>query len=296
MRRVAIRRMLGSLGMALVLLLTVSTPVRGDHTPPSQSGSLFGELFAFVGDFGDWNAKHGNIPLEIMEIAPADEEGAAFLLLFWLWLHDGQVPPGGNGSANSPPGTNPPSSPSPPSVPHIPFGMIVPSPSGDAPTASSSNGGTSDAPASGGSAGSGSGTGSSPLPSNGYAYVPPPSGNSTETVPPSDPGGNAYAHPANGGSTGLLPLPTFSGGDPSIPPSNFGTGGGSTPIAVAPPSTSGSGNNGQNPAAGSSPIGSLPGPTPPPSVPPVPEPPSFALLAVGGIGLLLCRRMFARKP
>jgi hypothetical protein len=132
MRRDSHRGMTGVLGMVLVLLLASSAPVQAGYTEPGQSGSLMGEVSAFLGDFGQWNAYHGGLPMQLLQMVPAAEETDAIVLLFWLWLHDplplpvgsmgmgqnGNGPPsdlpGGGGTSlglgDPPPANNPPSS------------------------------------------------------------------------------------------------------------------------------------------------------------------------------------------
>ncbi len=85
MLRDAIRRLTWVVGMALALLAS-STAVQGDYIQPSQSISLVGEVPVFMADFRDWNASHGNLPLLILEMRPAEERGEMVRLLFWFWL------------------------------------------------------------------------------------------------------------------------------------------------------------------------------------------------------------------
>jgi hypothetical protein len=74
--------------MAFALLIASSTPLLGGHTPPPQSNSLMGEASAFVADFSQWNENHSDLPMQFLESSPAENQGGAALILFWLWLHD----------------------------------------------------------------------------------------------------------------------------------------------------------------------------------------------------------------
>jgi len=88
MRRAIVRRMSGSLGMVLALIISSSATVRGGYSPPSQASSLLGEAVAFVADFGQWNTSHDELPLQFLQMTPAHDRGEAAIVLFWLWLHD----------------------------------------------------------------------------------------------------------------------------------------------------------------------------------------------------------------
>lgn len=194
MRRDSHRWMTGVLGIVLVLLLASSAPVQAGYTEPGQSGSLMGEVSAFMGDFSQWNAIHDGLPMKVLAMVPAADESGAILFLFWLWLHDPQGMGGSPISAGDP---NP-----------FPVGSIGLGQNGNDPPPTGGNN-------SNGNSGSSLGLND-----------PPPSNN-----PPS------------------------SGGDPEL-----------------------GGNSGPTPGAA-----------------PVPEPPSFTLMAVGGIGLLVGWRLRSHK-
>jgi hypothetical protein len=91
------------MGLVLVLLIASSTPVQAAYTQPGTSGSLMGEVGAFVSDFGQWNAIHNGLPMKFLSMASGSDAGVAALYLFWFWLHDPQGTPIGTigGSGNS---------------------------------------------------------------------------------------------------------------------------------------------------------------------------------------------------
>lgn len=197
MRRDALRRMAGILGLTLALLIASTTPVHAGYTQPGSSGSLLGEVSAFIGDFNQWNSARNGLPMQVLSMVPASEESQAVLFLFMMWLRD-------------------------------PLGM-------GASTASSGNGSSSNANGPGGTGGA------VPVGTFGMGQ----NGNNS----PSSNGGSSLGSPSpqNGGGTGGSPL--VGGG-----------GGGPTPAAD-----------------------------------PTPEPASFTLLAVGGVGLLMGWRKRSRK-
>lgn len=98
------RCLTGGLGAFLALVLTAPV-AEGGTMSPSDSTSLFGEVSAFVGDFGQWNASMNNLPLEFWEMAPSSDKAEAGVVLFWFWLLEGRGGSQGDSSsaANSPP-------------------------------------------------------------------------------------------------------------------------------------------------------------------------------------------------
>lgn len=98
------RCLAGGMGAVLALVLTASM-ADGGTMSPSDSNSLAGELSAFMGGFGQWNASLNNLPLEFWEMAPSADKAEAEVVLFWLWMLDGKSGSQGDssGSANSPP-------------------------------------------------------------------------------------------------------------------------------------------------------------------------------------------------
>lgn len=90
MRRDALRRMIWILGITFAFMLALSTPAHAGYTEPGTSGSLLGEASAFMSDFGQWNSIHGGLPMKVLSMVPAAEEGNAVLFLFMMWLHDPQ--------------------------------------------------------------------------------------------------------------------------------------------------------------------------------------------------------------
>jgi hypothetical protein len=69
-----------------------------------------GEVSAFVGEFGQWNAIHNGLPMMFLSKVPSSEAGDAAFMLFWFWLHDPQGfaslnSSQGGGSSGNPNGT-----------------------------------------------------------------------------------------------------------------------------------------------------------------------------------------------
>lgn len=148
MRRSIIRWMAGTLGAGLTLI-ALSTPVQSGYTLPCQASSLRDEALAFIGDFGQWNARLDNMPLLILAEAPTAIQGEVLLWLFWLWLHQ---PRAGLMGDTFPSSLSGPTvltySPPPPVLgnpPNLPIEPIGTGQSGDGPSGndslSSSNGG-----------------------------------------------------------------------------------------------------------------------------------------------------------
>lgn len=270
MRRNTFRWRMG--GLATILAVVICSPVvQGGYTPPSRSSSLLGEVSAFVGDFGAWNASLNNRPLQFLASAPAAEQIDVFVALFWLWLQDA----GTGSSANASPLLPSPKTlaglVSPPSS-GAPIGSIVMGQPGEELPSLLSN----------------AGNGPSSVLSNGGGGDPPPvlsNGGSNPVSPIPIGGDDPPAIGSNGGSSSLR----------SDPPSPLG---GSGSFSSGPPSTTSGGSSGQSLGSGP-PLGSSAGdsgesPFAPGATDPVPEPASFMLLAVGAGGLLIGRRMRQR--
>ena len=173
-----IRWLTRGLGTILALVIS-STVVHGGYTSPNQSGSLLGEVSAFVGDFGSWSEARGNLPMEFLAMTPTAQQGDALVLLFWLWLHEGEPGQAGKASSSSPPGSTTLAGLSLPSGSGDPPGSIVLGQLGNDPPSLSSNGG-SDPPGLGGNGGSGSLSSDLPSPSGGSGPpfgLPPLGGN-----------------------------------------------------------------------------------------------------------------------
>lgn len=120
MQRDIIRWLTGGLGTILALVVT-STVAQGGYTTPNQTGNLMGEVSSFVSDFGSWNASMNNLPEQFLASTPSSQQGGAIVLLFWLWLQEGGMGPGGNGHASSQSGSTTISgSPLPPSSGNAP--------------------------------------------------------------------------------------------------------------------------------------------------------------------------------
>lgn len=100
MQRNTVRWLTGGLGTILALVVS-SNVVLGGYTTPNQTGNLMGEVSAFVGDFGSWNASMNNLPEQFLASTPSSQQGGAIVMLFWLWLQEGGMGPGGNGHSSS---------------------------------------------------------------------------------------------------------------------------------------------------------------------------------------------------
>lgn len=328
MKRNPLRGMTSGMGLALILSLSSFTPVRGDYSPPSSSGSLVGEFFGFVGDFGSWNAQLGGIPMGFLQNVPAANEGEAVLLLFWFWLHDPQFMPGGAGSSSTQPsGKSLASVPSslPPTTPAgSPIGSIVlnhsannsssslsngeapvPASNGSSAPSSSSNADSTVEPTSLSSAGNGSSSsvlpkGGDPSPTTG-GNSGSSTGNSGFNAPPIGVGSFGNTLPSslvNGSGDGSSSGGSNVGSSVLNPPSSSLSDGG---VSLPPVSWSNSGNTpGQNDptlGTGSNPFSGVAAPDfdSLPLFDPVPEPASFTLFAVGSIGLFVGWRTRSRK-
>lgn len=140
-------------GLATILALVVSSTVAlGDYTTPNQTGNLMGEVSAFVGDFGSWNASMNNLPEQFLASTPTSQQGNAVVMLFLLWLQEGGMGSAGQGSASSHSGSTTLSGAPLPSPSGNPSGSIV---SGQLNGGLPSNGGN-DPPGLGGNSGSSS--------------------------------------------------------------------------------------------------------------------------------------------
>lgn len=260
MRRNTFRWLMG--GMATILAVVVSSPVvKGGYTPPSQSSSLLGEVFDFVGDFGAWNASLNNRPLQILASAPASEQIQVFVALFRLWLQD--LGTGSAGNASTPQGS-------------MPLAGLFPPPSSGAPV--------------------GAPTGSIVMgqPGKELPSLLSNAGNGPPPVLSNGGGGDPPTLLSNGGSDPLAPLPMGGNDSPAI-----GSNGGSSSLFSDPPSPSFGGSAGQH-LGSSSPLGSSTGgsgesPLTPGAADPMPIPASFMLLAVGAAGLLVGQWMRRRR-
>ncbi len=154
MRRDALRRMIGILGITFAFMLALSTPAHAGYTQPGTSGSLLGEAAAFISDFSQWNNIHGGLPMKVLSMVPAADEGNAVLFLFMMWLHD---PQGFGGMSSGSGSTSGSSSSGGPGT--VPVGTVG---AGSAPLSASGSGGSGSSLGLNNGGGNGGSTGGSP--------------------------------------------------------------------------------------------------------------------------------------